>query len=59
MLRPSGAKSMLLSCSGVSVICLVVVYSVEVTNTSPWSINATSLPLGDTAISVAPEDFIW
>ena len=26
---------MLRSCSGVSVICLVVLYSVEVTNTSP------------------------
>ena len=44
------------SCSGVLVILLVVLYSVEVTNTSPLMTIAISLPLGESAMAEAPEE---
>jgi hypothetical protein len=50
---PSGEKLTQRSCSGVFVICFVDVPSTLVVNTSPRKMNATSLPLGDTAISRA------
>ena len=53
MAFPSGENDTSRSCSGVRVICLVTPPSTLVTKTSPRKTTATSLPLGDTAISLA------
>ena len=47
------------SCCGVLVICLVVLYSVDVTYTSPRSTKAISFASGERDISVAPLRLIW
>ena len=57
--RPSGEKCTERSCSGVLVTRRVVANSVEVTKTSPRRTNATSLPFGDTANSLAPVERVW
>ena len=54
MLRPSGEKDTLRSCSGVSVMRRVVAKSVEVTKTSPRATKTISLPSGATSNSVTP-----
>ena len=52
--RLSAPKSTSASPSTVLVICFVVPYSTDVTNTLPRTVKATCLPSGDTLAEVAP-----